>query len=277
MLPEHSQPYDWRAIVDETTGPGAVIAKGLLSQDLLARINAEVDEYLSLQNQQGQPATGRNSYDAFLGHKTIRLHGLMSKFPSAGEIIALPGIVDWATQLLAPETGQILLNAGELIQIEPGEERQQAHRDSDSWPLPLTDQPIIVNAIYALDDFTLDNGATWVAPDTWHWPKEQRAQETDYVRGVMQAGDALLFRGDLIHRGGANESDARRRALSISYSVPWVRTVENNFLHVTPQAAAALSPALQALLGYHHYDGQVEQAGMLGLFENGDPRNVLPN
>jgi len=91
----------------------------------------------------------------------------------------------------------------------------------------------------------------------------------------MQAGDALLFRGDLIHRGGANNSSARRRALSISYSVPWVRTVENNFLHVTPEDAKSLSPQLQALLGFQAYDGQAEQAGMLGLYENGNPAAVL--
>ena len=62
--------------------------------------------------------------------------------------------------------GEVLLNAGELIEIRPGEPRQQAHRDSDSWPIPLGPDPFIVNAIYALDDFTEENGATWIAPDS---------------------------------------------------------------------------------------------------------------
>ncbi len=275
MLQEFSAPHDWAAIHEQTRTTGAVVAKGILPDTLLKQINLEIDTYLAGPKESGMPETGRDSYDSFLGHKTIRLHGLVSKFPAAADIISLPGVVQWATKLLSPHAHQILLNAGELIQIEPGEGRQQAHRDSDSWPLPLMDDPIIVNAIFALDDFTEENGATWVAPDTWHWPKERRAQDADYVRGVMQAGDALLFRGDLIHRGGANDSRVRRRALSISYSVPWVRTVENNFLHVDPQHAKNLCPELQALLGYQAYDGQSEQAGMLGLYENANPARAL--
>ena len=46
----------------------------------------------------------------------------------------------------------MLLNAAELIQIGAGEPGQYLLRDSDSWPLvPLGDQPIIVNALIALD------------------------------------------------------------------------------------------------------------------------------
>ena len=185
MLPEYTAPHDWSAIIANTRNPGAVIAKNVLSSDLLERLNTEIDQYLDQPQTPGQPETGRSSYDSFLGHKTIRLHGLISKFPAAGDVIGLADIVQWATALLAPATGQILLNAGELIQIEPGEGKQQAHRDSDSWPLPLMENPVIVNAIYALDNFTLDNGATWVAPGTWQWPAEQRAQTADYLRGVM--------------------------------------------------------------------------------------------
>ena len=145
MLHAYKAPHDWQEINEQTRTNGAAVVQGILPPDLLAQINSEIDTYLSGESETGLPATGRASYDDFLGHKTIRLHGLVSKFPAAGEIISLPAVGAWATALLSPQAKQILLNAGELIQIEPGEGKQQAHRDSDSWPLPLMQDPVIVN------------------------------------------------------------------------------------------------------------------------------------
>lgn len=86
----------------------------------------------------------------------------------------------------------------------------------------------------------------------------------------MSPGDAVLFRGDLIHGGGENESDAPRRVVSISYCAGWLRPVENSFLNLSRATVSMLKPKLQALLGYAPDDGTHNQGGMIGLFENGD-------
>jgi len=91
----------------------------------------------------------------------------------------------------------------------------------------------------------------------------------------MAAGDAVLFRGDIIHGGGENRSDARRRALSISYCAGWLRPVENSFLTVPRDVAAAASPAIQALLGYKAHNATYKSGGLVGLYENGDPALAL--
>ena len=176
---------------------------------------------------------------------------------------------------MAPISSHTLLNAAELIEIQPGEPRQPAHRDSDSWPIPLTETPFVVNIIYALDEFTLENGATWVAPGSWSWRKAQRAKTEDYERAVMHAGDAILFRGDLIHRGGANESSAPRRAISVSYCAGWLRPVENSYLNLSRETGRKQSKEMQNLLGFAAYDGEAQQSGLLGLYENGDPQRWL--
>ena len=67
----------------------------------------------------------------------------------------------------------VQLSAAELIQINPDEPQQLLHRDSDSWPLEVKQVPIVVNAIIALHDFTEENGATVVVPDSWAWDKKK--------------------------------------------------------------------------------------------------------
>ena len=112
-------------------------------------------------------------------------------------------------------------------------------------------------------------------PESWRWPADRRAEPTEIVRAEMVAGDALVFRGDIIHGGGANRSEAPRRAVSISYCAGWLRPVENSFLNVDRARVRELSPALQGLLGSSLYDGSRDKGGLVGLYENGDPAAVL--
>ena len=274
MIETFTRPYAWQAIDLATSNAGAAILKAALPAPRVTALNAEITTYLATSNL-GLPATGSADYDNFLGHNTIRMHGLIEKFPTSANVIGDPDIVSWAQRAMSPLAENVLLNAGELIEIQPGEPRQQAHRDSDSWPIPLSEHPFIVNAIFALDDFTEENGATWLAPHSWRWPKEQRAQTTDYQRAVMDRGDAIIFRGDLVHRGGANASAEPRRGLSISYCAGWLRTVENTFMNHSFDTVRAQNESVRALLGFGAYDGQAQQSGMLGLYENGHAGRYL--
>ena len=120
-----------------------------------------------------------------------------------------------------------------------------------------------------------DNGATYVAPASWQWEKDRQANNNDFLRVIMDSGDALLFRGDLVHFGGANNSRAKRRAISVSYCAGWLRPVENSFLNLRRSTVASLDPKLQAVLGYAAHDATRIGGGVVGLFENGDPKRAL--
>lgn len=274
-LPEFEPDYDWPTIDATVLETGGVILKQFLTVSKLHDINAEIDTYLE-SSQKGDPDSGAHVYDLFLGHKTIRLHGLADKLPSGGELIADERLVDWAHRMMASHGETIQLNAGELIQICPGETSQFLHRDSDSWSeLPISKQPIVVNAILALDDFTLENGATHVANGSWQWDRHRQPKSEELARVVMKAGDVVLFRADLIHGGGGNETDAHRRAVSITYCPSWLRPVENSILNIPPNKAALLPESVTRLLGYAAHDSTGERGGMLGLYEGGDPSKTL--
>lgn len=275
-LPHFSPPYDWAAIDEATHGAGGAVLERALDPAWVARLNAEMDAFYAANPGFGLPDTGSELYDAFHGKRTIRMHALTEKLASGAELIGLESVVQWAERLMGPVADSVRLSAGESIDIGPGEPEQYLHRDSDSWPvLPLLDAPVVVNAIYALDDFTLENGATNVVPESWRWERERTAEPHEIARAVMKAGDALCFRGDLVHGGAANLSDRRRRAISISYCAGWLRPVEESLLNVPPQLARRHPRRVQDLLGYTAHDATRWMGGVVGLYDNQDPRKVL--
>lgn len=274
-IPHFTRPYDWSAIDRAVQGAGAAIVEGFLTESETDALNTNIDDYLESHREAALPESGSDVYNIFLGHKTLRLHGLVEKVPASADLIGHPDLVDWASRAIGKQASSVLLNAGELIQIQPGEAAQFPHRDSDSWPVPIGQAPIIVNAIVALDDCTRENGATYVATESWRWDENRQPRPEEYARAVMKRGDAVLFRGDLIHGGGENDSERRRRALSISYCAGWLRPVENSFLNLSRETVRQQPESLAALLGYAAHDGTQNRGGMIGLFENGDPARVL--
>jgi len=151
MLQHFESPYDWSAIDAAVTQAGAVVLNGYLSQPFLDSLNEEIDHYLGADHERGIPTTDSASYNKFLGFNTLRLHGLAAKFPTTVELLGDASVIDWASRMIAPRASSVVLNAGEFIQIQPGEPRQFIHRDTDSWPVERRNAPVVVNAIYALD------------------------------------------------------------------------------------------------------------------------------
>ena len=268
----YRRPYNWKSIDRSVHDAGAVVLQDLFPAEEVCRMNTQIDDYLAQNTEAGLPDSGSAGYNRFLGYQTIRFHALLEKFPAAESWICNGGLVSWAERLLEPVATAVLLNAGELIQIGPGEPEQYLHRDTDSWPLaPFARDPILVNAVVALDRFTAENGATRIAPGSWRWERDRKPEPRELVTAEMAAGDALLFRGDLVHGGGANTTARGRRAISISYCAGWLRPVEASLLNVSRERVKHLAPRVQGLLGYAAYDGKRDHGGLVGLYENGDP------
>ena len=129
----------------------------------------------------------------------------------------------------------------------------------------------------ALDPFTLENGGTNVVPGSWQWDVSARAQPDQIRRVTMEPGDAFLSRGDILHCGGANESDRRRRLIGITYIPGWLRPIENHLLQVSKEQARTLDPKVFQLLGFGSYNGEGLDGGVLGTYNYGDPEDWLNN
>jgi ectoine hydroxylase-related dioxygenase (phytanoyl-CoA dioxygenase family) len=159
-----------------------------------------------------------------------------------------PRVLDIVDRLLEPN---YLLTACQAIHLLPGETPQALHFDDGFYSIPRPRPSVSISTIWAVHDFTADNGATEVIAGSHRWgedelpePDDRRAQPV-----LMPAGSVVVFHGTLWHRGGANRSGAPRCALSPQYCQPWARQQENMILAVGGHASR-YSERIRALLGY---------------------------
>ena len=212
---------------------------------------------------------GRNDFEGF---RSERVYALLAKAPSIAQLVEHPAVLSIVDGLLPPH---YLLSAALAINVHPGETPQDFHIDDAAGGFPLRrPRPMQgVSAIWALDAFTDNNGATEVVPGSHLWGEDRKPEERDALKVVMPAGSVLLFAGNLLHRGGANRSDRIRLAITPQYCAPWMRQIENMVLAVPPQVAARYSERIRDLLGY-----SVVEPGFMGYVDGVHPRRLIdPN
>ena len=104
--------------------------------------------------------------------------------------------------------------------------------------------------LWALTDFTEENGATRVIPGSNRHDDKLQYGPDDTIPATMSRGSVLVYTGALYHGGGANRSDAVRRGINITYNVSWLRQEENQYLSVPIEVARTFDEDLQRLMGY---------------------------
>jgi len=160
-------------------------------------------------------------------------------------------VLDCANGFLGPFASRIQLHVTQTIRIGPGESNQYLHRDRQAWGtyLPMHIEPQF-NTIWAMTDFTADNGATRVVPGSQTWDWERKATTDEMCQAEMSAGSVLLYSGSVIHSGGENRSQSHRLGLNVTYCLGWLRQEENQYLSCPPHIAKDFAPQVQELLGY---------------------------
>jgi len=263
------------AIVAELQANGGVIVEGLLSEGLLAQLNADVDPLLA---RAGAEDTAINPLvSAFFGDKVRHVSGLAGKSQIfAEEVMCHPLLLEVCDRVLLPNCADYRLNLGHLMDRGPGSERQFIHRDELVWVHYREAKPELQLAtMIALVDFTADNGATCVVPGSHRWPAEREAKEEEIAVAEMPAGSAVIYLGSTLHAGGGNSSESWRRGVHMSYCLGWLRTEENNVLAVPPDKARKLSRRAQELLGYGVHDAIEDLGGYLGMVDMHQPTELL--
>jgi len=130
-----------------------------------------------------------------------------------------------------------------------GSPGQQLHSDSR---LPGINYCIVANVIWALDDFTLDNGSTRIVPGS-HKTKdfaEDGKMYEEEIRVNLKKGSALIFDANLWHGGGANIDGTSRWALTLGYA-RWFIKPAFDYMQNTPiEIYKQLSRERKKLVGY---------------------------
>jgi ectoine hydroxylase-related dioxygenase (phytanoyl-CoA dioxygenase family) len=123
------------------------------------------------------------------------------------------------------------------------------HTDDAFYPLPRPRKALGAATIWAIDDFTADNGATDIIAGSHLWGEED-PDPADREPVVMPAGSCVFFPGTLWHGGGANRSDRPRLAVTAQYCEPWVRPQEAFTLSTSRDTVRAVSEDIRRMLGY---------------------------
>ncbi len=147
--------------------------------------------------------------------------------------------------------GSYQLSAPQAIQIGPGETAQNLHRDDGVYPVARPHVEFVVNTMWALDDFTPENGATHCVPGSHKWTGGVPAADEPTARAAMPAGSVMFFLGSLYHGGGANTTERPRLGVILEYTAGWLRQQENQYLSVPRDVVRTLPQRLQELLGYN--------------------------
>ncbi|MGB2695226.1 MAG: phytanoyl-CoA dioxygenase family protein [Dehalococcoidia bacterium] len=250
-----------KATVDDVVATldrdGYAVVENLLTKDEARAIRQELADVLAA------TPLGRNDFE---GTKTRRIYALFAKtrvFDGPATHPLLLGVLD---KVLGPS---YQLSAPVGIEIGPGETAQALHYDDVIYPIPRPHSELVLNTMWALDDFTEANGATRVVPGSHRWVEQRPDENTPVVLAEMPAGSVMFFVGSLFHGGGANNTDRPRFGTILEYSVGWVRPQENHILAVPQDAVRTLPARLQELLGYNIHPPFV------GYVDGRHPRRVL--
>lgn len=189
---------------------------------------------------------GRNDFEGF---GTRRVYGLFGKVRGFDELAVDPLLLGVLDRVL----GHCQLSGPVGIDVGPGESRQGLHRDDVVYPVPWPHQQIVLNTMWALDDFTEHNGATEIVPGSHRTAPTDKPDDSEIVKATMPAGSVMFYVGTVWHGGGHNHTDERRLGVILEYCAAWLRAQESHLLVVPPEVVATLPERLQELLGYNIY------------------------
>lgn len=200
----------------------------------------------------------------FDGNRTKRVWALLARTRCMDQAALDPLILKAVDQAIGPGSQFSLTYA---TQVHPGQQAQVLHYEQGVYPLPR-DRDVMLTAIWALDDFTADNGATRVVPGS-HQPSSDKPAPDQAVAVPVTAGSVLLFSGRLYHGAGANISTRPRLGVVIDYQQPWLRPCETHALSADPSQVRLLPERLQELLGFN------QPSPYLGFIDGRHPRQWL--
>ncbi len=247
-------------VSDALKRDGYAVIEQLLDPTSLRRLRSELDPWID-KTEFGD--------EVFWGRHTKRFGALVAKSRVAQEMLTHPTILGVADRLLLEWCASYWVNYTGVMYLTPGETAQRLHRDTNIWPFTNPCPPLTLATMWAVNDFTRDNGGTLIVPGSHTWHDDRIPTEVDIIATEMPAGSVLLYSGNVIHAGGANRSDDVRFGVALHYVLGWLRQEETQLLTITQEQALALPEPVRRLMGYSL------GASSLGVVDHLDPHHML--
>lgn len=125
------------------------------------------------------------------------------------------------------------------------------HRDIRSYSGEL---PLLLNTLIMLDDFTAENGATFLMSESHRTHPELPSEEAFQLKAeqaIGKAGSILVFNSNVWHRAGLNKTHLPRRSITPMYCKPFIKQQYDYCRALGYQNVASYSQWLQQVLGFN--------------------------
>ena len=117
---------------------------------------------------------------------------------------------------------------------------------------------VVCNAMWMLDEFNDENGATIVVPGSHvsgRQPDATMDANANWVPATGPAGSVVIFEGRTWHSTGVNRTDDVRVGLTTNFCAPQFRQQENLLLGIRPEVLESMSAELKTLCGFKPWQG----------------------
>lgn len=195
---------------------GFFVIKNLIDKKLIESLSAELDRVWENQvkkyseanlkkiNDWGQVRAPMNESDEFL------------------KLITNKSILNYVDEFVG-ETAILHLQNGIILYPSLNHNQSKFHKD---FPKNFISSEILsFNSFIALDDFTIENGGTFLVPGT-HLKIEKPSNEfieSNKIQITCSSGSVIFFDSTLWHAGGHNKTESVRRAINMQWTKPFIK------------------------------------------------------
>eukprot|EP01084_Bolivina_argentea_P304676 526258_1 len=237
--------------VESLNKNGYLIIHNLLSKKEITTLQNESKKLLSTIPESQKSVTDTNN--------TKRYYSTVTKTRTYDKLILNERVYNIMKYYLYTN---FLLMVSMLVDVLPNEKQQKLHRDGGGAIYgppksgPGFKHPLTVSTMWAITDFTEDNGSTLMIPKSHLWnPKRNIDFNKDkIIKMTMPAGSVVIWFDGLIHGAGANiTANNERIGALIIYGQPWMRPQENFMLSMPFEEVETLPKEIRKLIGYSVY------------------------
>lgn len=207
----------------------------------------------------------RLSIEEMLSHKThnsrngrIDCMGLISRGRAFEEIVQHPTLRAVAETSLG---SAMILQTVSCAMKAPGPSAVPAHADYVAVPDPYPEFALVGVAVWALDDWTVEAGPTWIMPGSQR--RRRAPRPDDSLEGgvpiLMPKGSVTFFTHGVWHWQGDRTAPGDRVSLHNTYQRPFMRQADDfsNLDAVLHRNC----PVLSGLTGHDDYFGRSDYTG----------------
>lgn len=256
IIPVRSADERPEALAEDLDRHGCLVVTDAMSLDRADALRSELAPFMTTAK------VAADEPEAFYPGLTRRVTALVGRSAITRELIVDPMSDHLARHHLGSSCEHHQLHVTAALEVGPGARRQILHREEDPFSFfPLPRPNLILASMWAVSDFTADNGGTLLVPGSHRWPADRSAEPEEIVSAEMPAGSVLYWLGGTLHGAGANVTDDEwRYGVILTYSLGWLRQEENQSLDVRADQVDSFSPELKQLTGHTMH-------GSLGFYD----------